>query len=302
MTDQLGNDQRQRFIFEHADIRGEVLTLESSFQQVLRHHQYPKPVQALLGEFMAAVALLSATLKFDGTITLQARGNGPLSTIVADCTNNKDLRALAQIDEAYPFAANESLSDLLKEGVLSLTIAPSDGERYQGMVPLEQDQLSHCLEDYFSRSEQLPTRLWLAVDIPNTVNGDTPRATGMLLQALPRQNQDQDSYQAQWEHITQLASTIKPEEQLRLDHQTLLFRLFHQDPVRLFTPQPLQFSCSCSQERIGQALKTLGEEELQSILAEQGNIEIDCEFCHHHYVFDHDYISRLFNVSPRVLH
>jgi len=292
-------DQLQRFIFEHSDIRGEILTLEDSFQQVLETAHYPQPVQALLGEFMAAVGLLSATLKFDGVLTLQAQGTGPLSTIMADCTHHHHLRAIARFDDGFKYRGDQSLPELLGAGTLSLTITPTKGERYQGIVPLEAGSLAGCLEDYFRQSEQLTTRIWLNA----APRASTPRSAGLLLQALPTQKEaDANTNERLWEHITHLADTLTAEEQLQLDHEQQLHRLFHRDELRLFEPSPVRFACSCSRERIANALISLGKKELQDILDEEGVIDINCEFCHQNYSFRQTDVGGLFDESQPVLH
>lgn len=292
-------DQLQRFIFEHSDIRGEILTLEKSYQDVLASRQYPEAIQTLLGQFLAAAGLLSATLKFDGVITLQARGTGALSLIMADCTRHHNLRAIAKFNTEIIYAEDTPLSELIGDGTLTLTIDPSKGERYQGIVPLESPSLAACLEDYFARSEQLPTRIWLSAN-PRV---DSPRAAGLLLQALPSQLESTpEENQRLWEHTTQLADTITPEEQLYLSHEEQLYRLFHQDELRLFEPNPVQFFCSCSEGRFAKALLAMGRQEVHSILEEQGLISIDCEFCHQQYQFDADAIAELFGENPPTLH
>ena len=295
----LDTDQLQRFIFEHSDIRGEILTLEKSYQDVLANGDYPEAIQHLLGEFLAAAGLLSATLKFDGVITLQAQGSGPLSLIMSDCTRHHNLRAIAQFDENQTFETSASLMDLIGGGTLTLTIAPNNGERYQGIVPLELGSLAKCLENYFALSEQLATRIWLSADTQST----PPRAAGLLLQALPTQLElNHEENQRLWEHTTQLADTITAEEQLTLSHEDQLYRLFHQDELRLFEPSPIQFFCSCSEGRFGKVLISLGREELDSILDEQGIISISCQFCHQQYQFNQGDIADLFGENPPMLH
>ncbi|MGS2724619.1 Hsp33 family molecular chaperone HslO [Porticoccus sp. GXU_MW_L64] len=291
------SDKLQRFVFDHCDIRGEIITLEQSYQAVLQTGQYPRAVQQLLGEFLAAAGLLSATLKFDGVITIQARGDGPLKLIVADCTRHHNLRAVAELNSDDLSGANPdeySLAELIGNGQLAITIDPSRGERYQGIVPLEQPTLAGCLEHYFQQSEQLPTRLWL--------NANGQRAAGLFLQALPQQTASEEQNQQQWQHLTQLAETISPQEQLQLAHQDQLYRLFHQDAVRLFDTTDLQFACSCSQQRTAQMLVKMGREELHSILAEQGRIEVNCHFCNQQYRFDGNDINQLFSGEPPTIH
>ena len=298
------SDQLQRFIFEHSDIRGEILTLEKSFQGVLKNSNYPQAIQQLLGQFLAAAGLLSATLKFDGVITLQAQGTGPLSLIMADCTRHHNLRAIAkysteQLGAEYSHYSKAPLTELIGKGTLTLTIDPSKGKRYQGIVPLESPSLEKCLEAYFTQSEQLPTRIWLSTNI----TGESPKAAGLLLQALPSQlKTTTEENQQLWEHATQLADTITADEQLSLGHEQQLYRLFHQDELRLFEPNPVQFFCSCSAGRFATALISMGHHELNDILEEQGLISINCEFCRQQYHFDGNDIEKLFGEIPPTLH
>ncbi|MFA5494489.1 MAG: Hsp33 family molecular chaperone HslO, partial [Porticoccaceae bacterium] len=170
------NDQLHRFIFDNSDVRGEIVSLADSYQNVLDNGNYPTLINELLGELLAAAGLLSATLKFDGVITLQARGDGDLTLLMADCTRHNALRGIARLAEGADPEVRD-LRQLLGNGHLAITIDPADGERYQGIVPLEKETLNACLEDYFNLSEQLPTRLWLFAD--------GQRAGGLLLQALP---------------------------------------------------------------------------------------------------------------------
>jgi molecular chaperone Hsp33 len=282
------NDLLHRFIFDHCDVRGEIVTLTDSYREVLANNPYPAAVQGLLGEFLAAVSLLSNTLKFDGTIILQARGEGAVSTIMAECSNHKQLRAIVRLNEQQPLDADitGNLRDLLGQGVLFITIEPKRAEnfqgkleRYQGIVPMDSDTLAGCLEHYFQQSEQLATRLWFATD--------SKHASGLMIQALPQQlHTNPEDNRAHWETITTLAATTKPEELRELEHTELLYRLFHEESVRVFDPEALQFSCSCSRERSAGALIALGKEEVEALLIEQGTIDIDCQFCNQHYQFN----------------
>lgn len=278
------SDQLQRFLFEQTDIRGELTRLQQSYLDTLSAHPYPAPVATLLGELLAAASLLSATLKFDGTLTLQARSNGQVPLIMAEITSDRRLRGIARgADDAH----SEDFHDLLKDGQLAITITPAKGQRYQGIVPLDGDNLSQCLESYFRQSEQLATRIWLCC------RGNI--AAGLLIQELPAGADVDAEYRAErWEHITALADTLSTDELLQLPFDTLLHRLYHQDPVRLYDPQPIVFQCSCSAARTLDALRTLGETELQSMIAEQGSIDINCEFCHQHYHFTEADIRELF--------
>jgi len=290
----ISNDLLHRFIFDDCDIRGEIVTVSSSFQEILSHNDYPKPVQALLGEFVAAVTLLCSTLKFDGVITLQARGDGALSLVMAECNNHNDVRAIVRpAAEGEIDAEAATLSDLLGQGVLTITLDPAQGKRYQGVVPLDADTLAGCLEHYFSQSEQLPTRFWLAADDSN--------ASGLLLQALPQQlSASAEANAEQWRTMVALAATVSAEELLRIDHNRLLYRLFHEQPLRLFDPSQVQFACSCSRERSAEALKSLGQDDVEQLLIEQEIIEIDCQFCNQLYRYNAADVRALF--GQEILH
>lgn len=291
------NDTIARFLFEHSDIRGEVVTLTQSYAEVLANNPVPAPLQKLLGEFLAAAALLSSTLKFDGVITLQAQGDGPVPLIMAECNRHKGLRAIVRPPESGEFVLSEdtSLQGFLGKGVLAITIDPDKGERYQGIVPLEAPSLAGCLEAYFAQSEQLPTRLWLMAD--------GQRAGGLFLQALPKQIvADEDINADQWQTVVTLANTVKPDELLYLDHSQKLYLLFNEFSIRLFEPASLQFDCTCSETRSLHALRQLGREELQEILIDQGHINIDCQFCNQQYRFEQNQIDAMFDDDEPTLH
>lgn len=263
-------DQLRRFIFENSDVRGEHVSLDQSYRDILATHHYPPAVANLLGEFCAAVSLLSATLKFEGSLILQVRGDGEVPLIMAEANAQGEIRAIAQ---GAQHAMSDDFQRLLGSGQLAITIDPKQGKRYQGIVTLDGSSLGTCLENYFRQSEQLSTRLWLGAD------GQC--AAGLLLQELPSPHPDPQ----QWQHVSTLADTLTGDELLTLDTETLLYRLYHQDPLRLFEPKAICFKCSCSRERIEQALRSLGEDEIDSILAEQGQVETHCEFCNRRYVF-----------------
>lgn len=286
------SDQLHRFIIDKTDIRGEIVTLGESLRLMREHQSLPLPVNRLLAQFAVAISLLSNTLKFDGIITLQARGDGPLPLIMAECSHHHHVRAIARPADGVDSSMlhTENLRALVGEqGVLVMTIDPDHGERYQGIVPLDDDSLAACIEHYFMQSEQLPTRIWLAEE------GDV--AAGIMLQMLPSDNRE--TQQAQWSTQTQLADTVKPDELLFLDHETLLRRLFHEQGVRVFEPKTVSFSCSCSAERSLSAMAKLGEDELRSIIREQGRIEMTCEFCQHQFVFESSDVDQLFAPETR---
>ncbi|MDR5899586.1 Hsp33 family molecular chaperone HslO [Halomonas vilamensis] len=267
-------DQIQRFLFDQTNVRGEIVTLERAYQEVLERHAYPPAVNALLGELLAAVALLTDTVKLDGTLSIEVRGQGALSLLMAESNPGGELRAIARLTEetALPNEA-ATFGELVGDGQIVITLDPKGGHRYQGIVALDHDTLAGCLEAYFGQSEQLPTRLWLAAD--------GQRAGGLLLQRLPHeaQNQDVDA----WARSVQLADTIKREELLGLEQREVLYRLYHEETVRVFEPKALYFGCTCSRERMAKGLLTLGADELRDIVAEQGGIDTQCHFCHSRY-------------------
>ncbi|PRA30261.1 Hsp33 family molecular chaperone HslO [Pseudomonas poae] len=287
MTDLPDTDFTQRFIFDESDARGEMVSLERSYAEVLAKHPYPEPVAQLLGELMAAAALLVGTMKFDGLLILQARSEGPIPLLMIECSSEREIRGLARY-EADLIAPDATLSDLMPNGVLALTVDPTEGQRYQGIVDLDGETLSDCFTNYFLMSQQVGTKFWL--------NADGKRARGLLVQQLPADRiKDDDERAESWQHIIALANTVKAEELLGLDNETILHRLYHEEAVRLFDIQSLRFHCSCSRERSGNALVSLGLEDAQNLVVEHGgNIEIDCQFCNQRYLFDAADVVQLF--------
>ena len=281
------SDFTQRFLFDDTDVRGELVALSSSYQQVLAKHSYPAPVAELLGELLAASSLLVGTLKFDGLLVLQVRSEGPLSLLMVECSSQGELRGIARYD-GERIGAADGLAQLMPEAVLAMTVDPKQGKRYQGIVPLDGETLADSLTSYFAASEQLSTRFWLCA-----AGG---RARGLLLQQLPPDRlPDAEERAASWEHLLTLADTVQNEELLGLDNQTLLHRLYHQETLRLFEPRPLQFRCSCSRERSAKALISLGQADAEQLLEEQqGRIVIDCQFCNERYGFDAADVGQLF--------
>lgn len=286
-------DVLQRFIFDDSDVRGEVIYLESSLQTILANGHYPAIINRLLGEITAAAGLLSATMKFDGILNVQARGDGDLTLLMADCTRQHLLRGIARVqDSANP--DTEDFTQLLGNGHLAITIDPAKGERYQGIVPLESDTLSSCIEGYFTQSEQLPTRLWLFCD--------GTKAGGILLQALPAQYQSVEERDDYWHHLGILTDTMTSAEFLAATPESVLTRLFHQEDLRLFSPTTMAFGCSCSESRTANMLVSLGETEVREILKEKGEIDIQCQFCHQRYNFDEHQVDELFSSNIKTLH
>ncbi|GIU41854.1 Hsp33 family molecular chaperone HslO [Shewanella algidipiscicola] len=277
----MSKDILNRYLFDNADVRGQVVQLEKSYQEVLSAHDYPMAIQTLLGELMAATSLLTATLKLDGDISVQVQGDGPVSLAVVNGNNLQQLRGVARWNGEL--AADANLATLMGTGHMVITLTPANGERYQGVVALERPTLAECLELYFDQSEQLPTAIRLFA------NGK--QAAGILLQVLPGDSENNQDF----EHLEQLTNTVKAEELFELEATEVLHRLYHQEEVRLFDPIDVTFRCTCSRERSGQALRTIPREELDTILAEQGKIEMGCEFCNNNYSFDSIDIEALFS-------
>ncbi|AXO90390.1 Hsp33 family molecular chaperone HslO [Pseudomonas parafulva] len=286
MSDLPDTDFTQRFLFEDRDVRGEWVSLDHSYGEVLARHPYPQPVATLLGELMAATSLLVGALKFDGLLILQARSQGPIPLLMVECSGERDIRGMARY-EADQIANEAGLAELMPDGHLTLTIDPIKGQRYQGTVDLDGANLSECFTNYFVQSQQLNTRFWL--------DASAGKARGLLLQQLPRDRQpDDEARDESWQHVVALASTLKAQE-WALDNETLLHRLYHEDAVRLFDVEPLRFSCSCSRERSGNALVSLGEADAKALVEEcGGTVEIDCQFCNERYLFDATDVAQLF--------
>lgn len=280
-------DFSQRFLFDDSDVRGELVALHESYQHVLAKHDYPPAVAQLLGELMAAAALLVGTLKFDGLLVLQARSSGAVPLLMVECSSARELRGIARYESAQ-LGELATLSELMPDGVLAITVEPTQGQRYQGIVDLDGADLAACLTNYFQTSEQLATRFWL--------HADGLRARGLLLQQLPADRLlDADERQESWLHLLTLANTLSAEELLALDNETLLHRLYHEEALRLFEPNALSFRCSCSRERSANALVSLGLEDAENLVAEQGGaVVIDCQFCNERYSFDAADVAQLF--------
>ncbi|WP_250461395.1 Hsp33 family molecular chaperone HslO [Microbulbifer litoralis] len=291
------SDQLERFIFSQHDIRGQMVTLTDAYRAVLENNQLPQPVAQLLGEFLAAACLLSTTLKFEGLLALQARGEGDVPLIMAECTHHSDLRGIARVVEGAQIDESASLPQLVgNRAALAITIEPRDGERYQGIVPLEKETLAECLEDYFSQSEQLATRFWIESS-PDTVGG-------IMLQVLPGNNAaTEEENRDAWETAQHLAETVTAAELHQVPHDQLMHRLFHEmKPAALGTAN-IRFKCSCSRERSARALVSLGPEEVYQLLEQQGGeISADCQFCNTRYRFGRADIESLFNAPPHTLH
>lgn len=284
-------DILKKYLFENRIVKVQALRLHDTWRDAQVHHEYPPAVQRMLGELVAAAALLAANLKFDGSLVLQLQGDGPVSLIVVECRADLSLRATVKIRNEYVVPDNGTLKTLVNPGGNGRFIVVLDPARkvpgqqaYQGIVPIESDSVAKVLEDYMAASEQLDTRMVLAAD--------AQWACGVLLQRLPDvagnpQGGAQEKTSSQtFEHASALLSTIKSDELLGTDTDTLIHRLFWDDPLLAFEPQGVRWHCSCTRERIADMLRMLGTDEVVDILEEQGAVDVNCEFCGKPYHFD----------------
>jgi len=266
-------DCLRRFIFEEHAIRGEWVCLHESWLQAKQHQMLAnESVESQLGQALAAVVLLAATIKFKGAMIMQIQGSGDLKALVAQVTHDRKIRGLVRSDVVVN---GSNLKMMIGEaGRLVLTVESDSAEPYQGIVAVDEDHLAGVLKTYFTQSEQLDTCLWLFAN--------QTHAAGLFIQELPSQKQDKND----WQRIEMLANTVTAEEMLTLDCETLLHRLFHEEKVRLFEAQTVVFKCNCSREKIAGALSALGRSELEGILKEREDVEVGCQFCGAQYRFD----------------
>jgi molecular chaperone Hsp33 len=266
-------DCLRRFIFEQHNVRGEWVRLQDSLQQAKQHQILANSdVDSQLGQALAAVALLSATIKFSGSLIMQVQGTGELTALVAQATNDQKIRGLVRSETVV---TKTNLKEMIGEsGRLVLTVEAENGERYQGIVGVEDNNLADVLKNYFVQSEQLDTRLWLFAN--------QTHAAGLFIQELPGDKQDK----LDWERIEMLANTVTADELLNLDCETLLHRLFNEEQVRIYEPDPVVFHCGCSRQKISETLAALGRVELEDILKERPEVEVDCQFCGAQHRFD----------------
>lgn len=276
-------DQLSRFMIQGAGVRGVLVHLHDTWQQIRSREAYPDAAAELLGEACAAAAMFTGHAKVDGRLSVQLRSEGPLRTLFAECTAAGTLRAIAQLSEHGK--VSRDLSSLGPGAVLAITIEnPSVGGRepirYQGLVAMESDSLSAAFEGYFRQSEQLPTRLLLAAD--------EHRAAGLMLQKLPGDEGDDDG----WVRAGALFDTLGSDELLGSLGNEVLIRLFHEDGVELLGARPLQFGCSCSRERVESMLVSLGPDEARAAVVDD-EASVRCEFCGQKYAFSADQVEQL---------
>jgi molecular chaperone Hsp33 len=298
-------DQLQRFMLRGAPVRGEVVSLDASWREVADRHAFPRSVRDRLGELCAAGLLLSASLKFDGALILQIHGDGPVSLLVVECEADGSFRATAKLREGESCPEDADLASLVNlhgRGRFVVTLDPRTNspnrQPYQGIVPFEGRSVAEVLERYMARSEQVPTRLWLAAD--------DSRATGLLLQRLPAEGGHADPVTGSmpdadgdgWNRMQQLADTVTRDELLALPSESVLRRLFWQEPLHGFDSRAPRFSCTCSRDKVASMLRMLGRDEIESIVAEHGTVGVRCEFCNTPYEFDAIDGAKLFLSEP----
>jgi len=280
------SNQLMRFQIAGTPVRGEWIELDTAWQEVVSRHNLDDASLSLLGQLTGASLLLSATLKHQGSLTAQIVGDGPISLIVVECMANGAFRSTIKLSEKHPMPAKPTVdvATLINpggKGRFAITLDPrEEGQSaYQGIVPLEGNSIARLLERYMFRSEQLPTRLWLAAD--------KQKVAGLLLQRLPLTGgtatpTDRDA----WPRLQKLAETLEPAEMLDSDGQTMLHRLFWQEKTGPLEMRPMRFECACSRDKVIAMLQMLGADEVDSIVQEQGKVSVNCEYCNTPYEFD----------------
>lgn len=283
----MNQDFVRRFLLDGTAVRGEIVSLDDCWRQIASRHDLPRAALETLGELSAAAVLLSATLKFDGSLIMQIHGDGPIALMVVECRSDGRLRATVKEREGESIPPDARLGELVNRegrGRFAVTLDPrirnENRQPWQGIVPFEGNSVAEVLEHYMQRSEQLPTRLWLAAG--------PERASGLLLQQLPAEGgrdvpvTDPDA----WNRMEKLADTLERSELLELPPAELLNRLFWDEPLRGFDPRPVYFGCGCSRAKVAGMLKMLGVAEVEDILSEREPVEVRCDFCNQAYQFD----------------
>ena len=295
-------DQLKKYLTEDRSVRIQAVRLEATWKAVQANHDYPPAITHLLGELVAASTLLAANIKFDGSLVLQIQGDGPIALLVVECRNDLSLRATVKMREGHEVPTDGNMQSLLNPGGNGRFIVVLDPQRklpgqqaYQGIVPLQGDTVAEALQHYMKASEQLDTRLWLAADADH--------AAGMLIQRLPYHGgsdapvlTEQNAAET-WDRASALAGTIKRDELLATDIDTLIHRLFWEETLVAFDPLSVRWHCPCTRERVASMLRTLGQEEINSVLAERGQVDVSCDFCGKPYKFDSVDCATLFSSS-----
>ncbi len=274
-------DSLQRFIFEHASIKGEIVHLHDTYQTIIQQRPYPKAVKSMLGEALMSCILLAGSIKFEGEINLQFHGDERLPLMIVQCDNLLNIRACAK----YLNTPDVDYEQAFINGQMAITINQyKNTNSYQSIVPIRSVSMADNLMHYFAQSEQIPSKVWLAISDES--------AAGMILQLMPGQNTLQR--EQFWEYAVQIGHTISEEELLTLDNETILYRLYHETVLRLYDARSIHFKCRCNPEKMKQVLNVLGEVEVKKLLKETGHVEVSCDFCNQHYSFDPIDIAMLF--------
>ncbi|NOL49532.1 Hsp33 family molecular chaperone HslO [Pelistega europaea] len=281
-------DSLKKYLFEDRSVRIQTVNLTQTWHEMLTHQTYHPVLRNLLGELSAAAVLLASNIKFEGSLVLQLQGDGPIALIVVECNQHLQVRATIKTRQEFVVKDTDTLQTLLNANgqgrfvvILDPANRPKGQQAYQGIVPLVGNSVGEALASYMQHSEQLDTQLYLAAD--------EHKATGLLLQRLPYsggQEVDSEVAHQAWERALHLGRTIKPSEQLQVDEDTLIHRLFWEENLIAYEPQSVSWFCSCSRERVADMLKMLGSSEVESILSERPNITVNCDFCGKPYVFD----------------
>ncbi|MDF1757661.1 MAG: Hsp33 family molecular chaperone HslO [Legionellaceae bacterium] len=274
-------DSLQRFLFEHASIRGEIIHLDNTYKTIIEQRPYPLPVRKLLGEAILSCVLFAGSIKFEGEIGLQFHGDERLPLLIVQCNHNLEVRAVAKFHPDLTVDYNSAFLD----GKMVFNInQKNQTQTYQSIVPIKSTSMADNLMQYFSQSEQLSTQVFLAID--------NEHAAGILLQLMPGQNTEQrENF---WEYAVQIGQTITEHELLTLENTEVLHRLYHETELRIFDSRPVKFACTCDIGKMKSVLATIGEKGVQELLKENGCVEIFCDFCNQRYAFDEIDVTLLF--------
>jgi molecular chaperone Hsp33 len=267
-------DGLQRFIFEHAEIRGEIARLEEVYQTITEQRPYPPAVKKILGEALVSCLLLVGSMKFEGELSLQFQGNDALSLMIVQCDHHLHIRGFAKYADDL---TDSDYQNAFLDGQMSLTISQlRQADTYQSIVPIQSLSMAQNLMNFFALSEQVATLIVMA--------SDNKRVVAMLLQLLPEQNSEQR--EEFWRYATTLGQTMTDLELLSLSNKTILYRLYHETDIRLLLEKESRFQCRCNPDKMKNVLKVLGQEDVKLLLEEHGRIDVTCDFCNHHYYFD----------------
>jgi molecular chaperone Hsp33 len=297
------DDISRPFQLEQSALRGRLIRLGDTVDIVLTRHNYPPPVSRRLGEMFVLAATLAGGLKFKGTFSLQTRGNGPISLMVADCTDDGAMRGYAKFDaDAVATAGDETVPGLLGEGHFAVTVDQLDqATAYQGLVELDGETLTDCMQKYFRQSEQVRTGMKIAVEQMPATDGPTWRAGAVMVQCLPDEEPGDDGEKAleDWRRTMLLLGTVKDAELVDpdLSPERLLLRLFHEEGVRVFDPQPLSFRCRCSRERVEALLRQFTAADIEDMKQDDGALEVTCEFCNESYRFEESAVAAVLGAA-----